>query len=189
MVKNSIRKSLLEQGVSLSSSFITSSNKIIQEKFINYLSNKEIKNILLYSPYKQEISLDLILRIMDKKSINIFLPKVFPNKELRFNLFASDSKLIKNKYNIMESNSEEFIAVDKLDLLLIPFVGVDLNGYRLGYGGGYYDRALEKFLSHRTKKKIIGIGYEYQILQNVFGEIHDLKYDQVISECNVHSFK
>lgn len=189
MVKNIIRKSLLEQGLALSSSFIQSSNKIIQEKFINYLDSKEIANILLYWPYKQEVALDRILKIIDKKSIDIFLPKVFPNKELRFNSYASDSKLIKNKYNIMESNSEKFISIDRLDLLLIPFVGVDINGCRLGYGGGYYDRALEKILTSSCEKEIIGMGYEYQILEDVFGEIHDIKYSTVFSENNIHQYR
>ena len=188
MVKNNIRKSLLEQGLALSSSFIESSNKIIQEKFIHYLESKEIANILLYWPYKQEVALDLILKSIDKKSIEIFLPKVFPNKELRFNSYVSDSKLIKNQYNIMESNSEKFISIDKLDLLLIPFVGVDINGCRLGYGGGYYDRALERILNSGYKIEIVGMGYEYQILEDAFGEIHDIKYSIVFSENNIHKY-
>ena len=89
----------------------------------------------------------------------------------------------------MESNSEKFISIDRLDLLLIPFVGVDINGYRLGYGGGYYDRALEKILTSSCEKEIIGMGYEYQILEDVFGEIHDIKYSTVFSENNIHQYR
>ena len=189
MVKNNIRKSLLEQGLALSSSFVKSSNEIIQKKFIHYLDNKEIKNILLYSPFKQEVALDLILETLKDRSINVFLPKVFPNKKLKFNSWTNDSKLVKNKYNIMESNSEKFILIDKLDFLLIPFVGVDMNGCRLGYGSGYYDRALEKILSSSREKEIVGIGYEYQILEDAFGEMHDIKYDIVFSENNIHRFR
>ena len=58
MVKNNIRKSLLEQGLTLSEAFILSSNNQIQEKFLEYLSTVEFKKILLYSPYKNEIKLD-----------------------------------------------------------------------------------------------------------------------------------
>ena len=183
MVKNIIRKSLLEQGLALSSSFIQSSNKIIQEKFINYLDSKEIANILLYWPYKQEVALDRILKIIDKKSIDIFLPKVFPNKELRFNSYASDSKLIKNKYNIMESNSENFISIDRLDLLLIPFVGVDINGCRLGYGGGYYDRYISK-LKKNNKTIKVGIGFSFQKVKKLTIDEYDKKLDFVITEKN-----
>ena len=188
MVKNNIRKSLLEQGLALSSSFISSSNEIIQKRFINYLNTKKIANILLYSPFKQEVALDLIQETLKDKSINVFLPKVFPNKELKFNSFTNDSKLSRNKYNIFESDSENFIRAEKLNLLVIPFVGVDVNGCRLGYGGGYYDRALESVMHTKTDQQVIGLGYQYQILKDYFGELHDIKYDMVFSENDIHHF-
>ena len=188
MVKNNIRKSLLEQGLALSSSFISSSNEIIQKRFINYLNTKKIANILLYSPFKQEVALDLIQETLNDKSINVFLPKVFPNKELKFNSFTSDSKLSRNKYNIFESDSKNFIRAEKLNLLVIPFVGVDVNGCRLGYGGGYYDRALESIMHTKTEQLVIGLGYQYQILKDYFGELHDIKYDMVFSENDIHRF-
>jgi len=66
MVKNNIRKSLLEQGLTLSEKFILSSNNQIQEKFLEYLSTLEFKKILLYSPYKNEIRLDLVLKKLNE---------------------------------------------------------------------------------------------------------------------------
>ncbi|GIS48443.1 MAG: hypothetical protein Ct9H90mP22_0310 [Gammaproteobacteria bacterium] len=56
MVKNNIRKSLLEQGLTLSEKFILSSNNQIQEKFLEYLSTVEFKKKLLYSPYKKRLN-------------------------------------------------------------------------------------------------------------------------------------
>ena len=66
MVKNNIRKSLLEQGLTLSEAFILSSNNQIQEKFLEYLSTVDFKKILLYSPYKNEIKLDLVLKKLNE---------------------------------------------------------------------------------------------------------------------------
>ena len=77
MVKNNIRKSLLEQGLTLSEAFILSSNNQIQEKFLEYLSTVEFKKILLYSPYKNEIKLDLVLKKLNEMQKEIFIPKVF----------------------------------------------------------------------------------------------------------------
>ena len=77
MVKNIIRKSLLEQGLTLSEKFILSSNNQIQEKFLEYLSTVEFKKILLYSPYKNEIKLDLVLKKLNEMQKEIFIPKVF----------------------------------------------------------------------------------------------------------------
>mgnify|MGYP005730172691 FL=1 len=111
MVKNNIRKSLLEQGLTLSEKFILSSNNKIQEKFLEYLSTVQFKKTLLYSPYKNEIKLDLVLKKLNEMQKEIFIPKVFPNNELRFNLLESCNQLIKNKYNILESQSNLFVKV------------------------------------------------------------------------------
>ena len=55
--------------------------------------------------------------------------------------------------------------------MFIPFVGVDLNGFRLGYGGGYFDRALSNIDYHKEKPLVI-VSYEYQLLDDDFGEPH-----------------
>jgi 5-formyltetrahydrofolate cyclo-ligase len=72
--------------------------------------------------------------------------------------------------------------------MFIPFVGVDSNGKRLGYGGGYFDSSLEIFKSTREKPLIVGLGYDYQVSDEVYGEEHDLKYDLVITEKRILSF-
>ena len=188
MVKNNIRKSLLEQGLTLSEKFILSSNNQIQEKFLEYLSTVEFKKILLYSPYKNEIKLDLVLEKLNEMQKEIFIPKVFPNNELKFNLLESCNQLIKNKYNILESQSNLFVKANMINVLVVPFLGIDGNGKRLGYGSGYYDRALGNILSENKKPLIIGLGYDHQILKENFGESHDLKYDKVFTETNIHNF-
>ena len=58
----------------------------------------------------------------------IFMPKVFPNNELKFNLLESCNQLIKNKYNILESQSNLFVKVNMINVLVVPFLGVDANG-------------------------------------------------------------
>ncbi len=188
MVKNNIRKSLLKQGLTLSEEFILSSNNIIQEKFLEYLSSIQFKKILLYSPYKNEIKLNLVLKKLNEMQKEIFIPKVFPNSELRFNLLESCNQLIKNKYNILESQSNLFVKVNMINVLVVPFLGVDADGKRLGYGGGYYDRALGNIFSENERPAIIGLGYEHQIVKENFGESHDLKYHKVFTETNIHNF-
>ena len=66
--------------------------------------------------------------------------------------------------------------------MLIPFVGVDINGYRIGYGGGYFDRALSSLNNFKKKPIIVGLGYDYQILSEALAEPHDLKYQMVFTE-------
>ena len=72
-----------------------------------------------------------------------------------------------------------------IDLMFIPMVGVDPNGYRLGYGSGYYDRELSvPLMSSQVKPLLVGLAFEYQVFEMHFGEMHDLKYNLVFSENN-----
>ena len=73
--------------------------------------------------------------------------------------------------------------------MFIPFVGVDVNGFRIGYGGGYFDRALASLIgSNQRKPLIIGLGYDYQILSKNLAEPHDLKYHKVVTESRILSY-
>ena len=184
-MKNKLRKSYLSASKKLKKNFILDSNSLIQNTLMEEISFLNLKNVLLYSPYKFEISLDIVVKELKKKSIDLYLPKIFPNKRMTFNNFNETRDLSPNKYGIFESDSNNFLYIDQFDLLIIPFLSVDKDGFRLGYGGGYFDRALEKVIE---KPMIIGIGYEHQIYTESFGEPHDIKYDCVITEERIHRF-
>ena len=141
MVKNKIRKSLFDQGQLLSDKFLLETSSKIQKNVIEEIDIESSKNTLLYFPYKKEIKLNLIINEIKSYSNNIYLPKIFPNKELRFNLLSDESIMVKNKYGISEiDDNKNYIGLEGFNMIFIPFVGVDLKGFRLGYGGGYFDR-------------------------------------------------
>ena len=95
---------------------------------------------------------------------------------MKFNLYTKEDSLSKNKYGITEVNNEEYLEPHLFDAMFIPFVGVDVNGFRIGYGGGYFDRALTSLIgSTQRKPLIIGLGYDYQILSKNLAEPHDLR--------------
>ena len=188
IVKNKIRKSLLGQGRLLSKEFILDTNLKIQSVAINNIDIQSSQNILLYFPYRNEISLDVLTKEINKYSINIYMPRIISDKKMKFNLFGENYPLTINKYGITELSNENYIDPVCLDLMFIPFVGIDINGYRLGYGGGYFDRALKRYTENKKRPLIIGLGYEYQISEESFGEFHDIKYDIAITENNIHRF-
>ena len=189
MVKDKIRKSLLEQGLTLSSQSIDQLNTQVQKNIIESLDLSKMKNVLLYFPYKQEIKINLLHQELARYSNNIYMPKIFPEKVMKFNLYHGEHSLSKNKYGITEVNNEEYLEPHLFDAMFIPFVGVDVNGFRIGYGGGYFDRALSNFIGSNQKKPlIIGPGYDYQILSKNLSEPHDLRYHKVITESRILSY-
>ena len=144
-----------------------------------------IRNILLYFPYRSEISLNIIMLEIKKYPIDIYVPKIISDKEMKFNLLEDNSFFEKNKFGINEVVSNNFLEPSSFDIMIIPFVGVDKNGSRLGYGGGFFDRALKTFIKKDVRPTIIGLGYNYQIQDKIFGEVHDIKYDIVITESQI----
>ena len=187
MVKNKLRKSLFEQRQSLSDSFITDSNLIIQSQAIENIDFKSTINNLLYFPYRYEVSIELIEKEINKYSNNIYMPRIISDKNMLFNL-VDGSPIVKNKYGINEINNNKYLDTLSFDCMFIPFVGIDSKGKRLGYGGGYFDRSLEVLNGTKERPLIVGLGYDYQVSEEVYGEKHDLKYDLVITERRVLSF-
>ena len=188
MLKNQIRKSLVERGLTLSNKVIQEKNKKIQMRVIDSFDISLMKNTLMYFPFRQEIEVNLISEELKKFSNEIYMPKLLSNKKMVFNRFVEGQNLTKNNYGILESDSEVYLEPIKFDVMFIPFVGVDLNGFRLGYGGGYFDRALSDINHHKVRPLIIGLGYEYQLLDSNFAEPHDLRYDKVITESRIHIY-
>ncbi len=91
MVKNNIRKSLLERGQLLSEKFIIDANNEIQSTAINKINLKESLNNLLYFPFRKEVTLEVVTEELKKYSQNIYMPRIVSETKIKFNLLDSKS--------------------------------------------------------------------------------------------------
>ncbi len=98
---------------------------------------KKSKNVMIFYPTKSEVN--LLNLLYDNK--DFYLPRV-NGKNLDICPYKVGDKLVKSSYGINEPLTQS-IAIDELDLIILPALMVDTEGYRLGYGGGYYDRLLK----------------------------------------------
>ena len=184
MVKNKIRKSLFEQGQSISNE---SKNKLglqIQKHALEIIDTRDIDNIALYFPFRNEVNTNILVKAFTNLHKNIYMPKVLDETNMAFNLLCNKSKFSINRFGIKELDNTDYIDINNIDLMFIPMVGVDPNGYRLGYGSGYYDRIVSSFDEQSIKPLLVGLAFEYQVFEMHFGEMHDLKYNLVFSENN-----
>ena len=97
MVKNNIRKSLLEQGHLLSEKFFSDNDPKIQKIAIDKINLKSSKNNLLYFPFRREVKLDLLMNTINNFSNKIYMPRIFLNKDMKFNLLSKNSIFRTNK--------------------------------------------------------------------------------------------
>ena len=182
MVKNKIRKSLFEQGQSISNE---SKNKLglqIQKHALEIIDTRDIDNIALYFPFRNEVNTNILVKAFTNLHKNIYMPKVLDETNMAFNLLCNKSKFSINRFGIKELDNTDYIDINNIDIMFIPMVGVDPNGCRLGYGSGYYDRIVSSFDKQSIKPLLVGLAFEYQVFEMHIGEMHDLRYNLVFSE-------
>ena len=176
MLKKSLRKKILKIRKKINSN----SNKIDFIKIFNLIKKqKKIKkNIGGYFPVNNEIDDLEILKKFEEKKYKICLPVVKKNFDMDFYNFSFKEPLIVNKYGIPEPKKTNIVYPD---IILVPMVAFDKNLNRLGYGGGYYDRIIEKLMK---KKKIlkIGLAFSKQKIDNLPISKYDKKMDYIVTE-------
>lgn len=128
------------------------------------------KNVLIYYPLRYELNL---LALLDDEK-NFYLPRVC-GENLQICPFKKGDKLVASSFNICEPCSNS-INPRNLDLVVVPALMADKFGFRLGYGGGFYDRFLVK---NNTVKTILPIAKEL-IVEELPHEEFDIKIDEII---------
>ena len=132
-----------------------------------------------YIDYNSELSTNSLNKYLIEKNFNICLPRIdYQTNEINFFKYSTGTKLIKNKYNILEPEITNKIIFPKL--VLVPLLAFNESGFRLGYGGGYYD----KYFSFQEEKEIIkvGLGFSFQNIYEIPIERHDQKLDWILTE-------
>jgi 5-formyltetrahydrofolate cyclo-ligase len=174
--KSKIRSKILKLRKSKSNKDL----KISSDKFFSFLKKNKynLKNLGGYYPSNFEIDDLEILELLEKKNYKVSLPIIKKNNQMDFFKWSNNDPLKVNKYGIPEPVSSKIFYPD---ILLVPLVGYDNDLNRLGYGGGFYDRYIEKI--EKIKKVVkIGLAFSYQKLKNMPINQYDKKLDFIITE-------
>ncbi|MCR8922179.1 5-formyltetrahydrofolate cyclo-ligase [Dasania sp. GY-MA-18] len=122
------------------------------------------QHIALYLANDGEIDPQYILENAVAAGKHCYLPVLCPNNSLRFSRYRPGDKLTLNRYAIPEPSHPDYIPVAALDLVLMPLVGFDRSGGRLGMGGGFYDRTFAwlQQSSSTEHPKLLGLAHHCQ---------------------------
>lgn len=181
-VKTKYRQSILQKRNSLGPSEVSNLSNTILKNADLELSLSAIKTLGSYFSSNNEVDLEALTEMRLKRNLLTTFPRVEPNHSMSLIAPKDFQKLNKNKFEIFEpSDGDEINSIDH-EIIIIPTVGVDQNGYRLGYGGGYYDRFLESVTQKNKRPLLVGLIYDFQFIDDSFNELHDIKLDIVFSE-------
>ena len=157
------------------------------DKLFNSQIFQNIKIVSSFFSINSEISTNNLNQYIISKNKILTFPVIKKrNKILSFKEFKKNQTLTKGLYNIPEppsENPEHLPAV-----IFVPCLAFDEDGYRLGYGGGYYDRTFTYFQKINHNFISIGFAYEEQKTFKVYTESFDYKLDYVLTEKHLYSF-
>ena len=162
-------------------------NKNILKNLFKTLNFNRIKIVSSFISIYSEINTDELNNYIVENNKLLCFPSIWKkNKHLIFKKYNKGEKFIKGEMNIMEPPKENEILIP--ELLFVPCLAFDSDGFRLGYGGGYYDKTFD-FLN-KNKKKFISVGYAFddQKISKVPRDIFDIKLNYVMTEKNLYSF-
>lgn len=138
--------------------------------------SKDDVTIAIFHSFNDEINTLPIIEALLNRGKVVVCPKIekgvmnfYPIKNL------NDFEL--GYFDIMEPKSKTIISPSKIDLMLVPLLAYNDKMYRIGYGGGFYDRYLSKY--HAKK---IGLAYRFQHIHESFEKAHDIALDGIINE-------
>jgi len=151
--KQLLRQRLLDMRHSLSSEKATQKSAIICNKLLSLIDWTPIKTVHIYTSVQQwrEVDTRQIVRYLETKQPHI-------------------------KVTTRPASKKEPLPQGKFDLIIVPVLGFDKHGYRLGLGGGWYDR----FLANQPSAKKVGLAYAEACVDDLPHELHDIPLEQVI---------
>lgn len=176
--KSSLRKKLLIKRRKLFSKKLTFNFG----KIVNLIKkNFKFKKISVagYYPINFEVNVLRFLTKLQKKGVTTGLPVIKRNYGMMFKKWAPNQSLYLNKYGIPEPKNTNKTFMP--DIILVPLVAYDKKLNRLGYGAGYYDRALKKLSTHK-KIITIGVGFSFQQCENIPVDKNDHALDYILNE-------
>jgi 5-formyltetrahydrofolate cyclo-ligase len=179
ILKKELRNSFLEQRNNMPECDIKAKSEIIKHKLFGLEEYRNSKQIFTYVNMGNEvITTDIINQALTDGKV-VAVPKIIKkDNTMIFVEIQSLEELRVGHFNVLEPISCEQIESDLQTIFLVPGAVFDLKGYRIGYGGGYYDR----YLSNAKALYKIGLAYDFQRINEIPKEEYDIAVDCVITD-------
>ena len=179
--KEALRKFLINRRSELGPSIDFQSNILNNIKpLIEEIENEYIGT---YISFRDELDTKKLNQYLLERELNLALPAIdFQTKEINFFMYHKNIELIENKFSILEPENKVEVIFPKI--IFIPLLGYTKSGFRLGYGGGYYDKYLSKNDIGDVKK--IGIAFSFQEVEEIPVEDHDERLDWILTEKHLY---
>tara|TARA_R110002126_G_scaffold164865_11_gene312736 strand:- start:5845 stop:6420 length:576 start_codon:yes stop_codon:yes gene_type:complete len=136
--------------------------------------------ISAFLPIRSEVDLRPLIADLLAMGMKVCLPFMLDGQTIEFRQYSSDTQLVDNGFGTLAP--EDGSAVLEPSLMLIPLSAYDASGGRIGYGAGFYDRAIDQLFKQDKNPLLIGVAFSVQQVDQVPVEDHDVPLDMVLTE-------
>ena len=173
-MKSELRKQVLQEMKALSREQKQFIDQALTERLLHHPFYQEAEVIATYLSFSHEFQTQELIEQALKDGKKVLIPKTYPKGRMDFVVY-DPQQLVKTSFGLLEPQGDlEVVDASQIDLIHVPGLAFTTEGYRIGYGGGYYDRYLEHF-SGNTLSTI----YPCQI-QDFIPENHDIPVQEVL---------
>ena len=175
------RERLITDRLAISADARATMSQRIAEGLDTVIGDIAGRMVSLYWPFRGEPDLRPWMASINERGGRTALPVVIEKDQpLVFRAYVPGDRLEKGVWNIpIPAEGEPVLP----DIVVSPIVGIDPNNYRLGYGGGFFDRTLAAM---PFKPLVIGVGYELQRIATIYPQPHDIPMDRLVTETSLN---
>ena len=173
-MKAELRKKILQEMKALSQEQKQAMDRVLTERFLQHPFYQEAKTIATYLSFPHEFQTQELIERALKDGKKVLIPKTYPKGRMEFVVY-DPQQLVKTSFGLLEPQGDlEVVEPSQIDLIHVPGLAFTTEGYRIGYGGGYYDRYLEHFAGQS-----LSTIYPCQVQEFNF-ENHDIPVQEVL---------
>lgn len=186
LTKTYLRKVILHYRMLIDGMQYEQRNELLCRAAVDFIENKNIQSLHTFLSIKknQEPDISHVFDLLWSKGVRIVVSKTdFKLKQMRHYVLKVETKLIENTKGIPEPMDAEEAPLDHLDLIFVPLLICDKEGYRIGYGGGYYDRLLLE-----TKALKVGLSLSPPVDIILQREDWDIPLDYLITPFKTYNY-
>jgi len=181
--KSIVRRELQSKRNNLSTDLRKRHDEAIGRHLLQLVNTRNAGSIACYWPFNGEPDLRPVYQQLISVGCKLALPVISEgnDRSMFFHTWRIDTELAKNWYGILEPQNTAPLPLTSLDMLIMPLVGYDHFGNRLGMGAGYYDRCLESVRDSSVPLRV-GIAYSLQEIDPVVKDKWDIPLHGVVNE-------
>lgn len=149
---------------------------------IDFLPGEEISG---FFPIRSEVDVRPLMQQLRTRGARLAVPIVMDKQTIIFRELLPGAPVVSTGFGTF-GPGEEARIVDP-DVMLVPLAAFDRAGHRIGYGAGYYDRAISKLHAQGRQPRLIGVAFDCQEIDIVPAEDHDVALDAILTESGLQA--